>query len=333
MLNMNVLPADEQQNLRDIFSGKALPPLSSDVIAKRILNADVHPDRLNYLMRSIARDPTIDVSTSVGQESFQQSIFAKSMITDIPSWLKDGRLADLEMQVAKQDFIFTRIELYASDMLLLQYSVSEGQLKSEVDSRNVREVLIIVLMVESPKAFRAYDKKCEKYIHRFTRMNADTGLSYPLRAKMIYVQLDKCLKQYKEGRNAETGDGRPDQLQLWLSMFADVNDETVKTAAEKDEDLVKIIQEASDMALDKEVQNMLLQEKYVRMDWATQRHQAWDEGRDEGRDEGLDEGIAGTVKALRDFGVEDKRIAEKLKEIYSLTDENVEKFMSKQQAL
>ena len=112
-------------------------------------------------------------------------------------------------------------------------------------------------------------------------------------------------------------------------MFADVNDETVKTAAEKDEDLVKIIQEASDMALDKEVQNMLLQEKYVRMDWATHRHQA----RDEGRNEGLDEGIIGTVKALRDYGVEDKRIAEKIKEIYNLTDENAEKYVSEQQSL
>ena len=307
MLNINMLPADEQQNLRDIFSGKALPSLCSDVIAKRILNADVHPDRLNFLMRGIAKDPTIDVAASAGNESFRQSLLAKSMIFDIPSWLKDRRLADLEMQKTKQEFIFTRIELYASNMLLLQYSVSQGQAKSELDYSNVRDALIIVLMVESPKEFRDYDDICERYIHRFTRMIADTGLSYPIRAKMIYVQLDKCLNQYKEGRNAETTDGWPDELQLWLSMFADVNDEMVKKAADKDEDLVKIMKEASDMAQEKEVQNMLLQEDFVRMDWATHRHQARDEGRNEGFNDGRIEGLAegeiqGTIKTYYRMG-------------------------------
>ena len=51
-------------------------------------------------------------------------------------------------------FIFTRIELCASDMLLLQYSVTEGQKKGELDYTDVNEVLMIVLMVESPKHLR-----------------------------------------------------------------------------------------------------------------------------------------------------------------------------------
>ena len=72
---------------------------------------------------------------------------------------------------------------------------------------------------------------------------------------------------------------------------------------------------------------MLLQEKYVRMDWATHRHQAREEGFKEGFKEGLYETIPGAVKALRDFGVEDKIIAEKIKETYDLTDENAEKFV------
>ena len=191
------------------------------------------------------------------------------MISDIPSWLKDGRLSDLEMQKIKQDFIFTRVELYASDMLLLQYSVSEGQAKGNLDYTNVNEALIIVLMVESPEAFRLYDEKCDKYIHRFTHMTADTGLTYPTKAKMMYVQLDKCLRQFKEGRNAEAEDNKPDNLQLWLSMFADINDETVVKAAQEDSNLRKIREEAFNMAQDKEVQNMLIQEKYDRMDILT----------------------------------------------------------------
>ena len=265
VINIDELPISEQQMIRDIFAGKILPPLYSDAIAKRILNADVHPDRLNFLMRGIAKDKTIDVASSAGNENFKQSIYSKSMISDIPSWLKDGRFSDLEMQKIRQDFIFTRVELYASDMLLLQYSVSEGQAKGELDYTNVNEALIIILMVESPEAFREYDGKCDKYIHRFTQMTADTGLTYPTKAKMMYVQLDKCLKQFKEGRNAEAEDNKPDDLQLWLSMIADVNDETVSEAAKKDDMLRKIREEAFNMAQDKEVQSMLIEERYDRM--------------------------------------------------------------------
>lgn len=269
VINIDELPISEQQMIRDIFAGKILPPLYSDAIAKKILNADVHPDRLNFLMRGIAKDNTIDVAGSAGNENFKQSVYSKSMISDIPSWLKDGRFSDLEMQKIRQDFIFTRVELYASDMLLLQYSVSEGQAKGELDYTNVNEALIIVLMVESPEAFREYDKKCDKYIHRFVQMTADTGLTYPTKAKMIYVQLDKCLKQFKEGMNAEAEDNKPDELQLWLSMFADVNDEKVSEAAQKDDVLRKIREEAFNMAQDKEVQSMLIEERYDRMNILT----------------------------------------------------------------
>ena len=269
VINIDELPISEQQMIRDIFAGKILPPLYSDAIAKKILNADVHPDRLNFLMRSISKDQTIDVASSAGNESFKQSVNSKSMISDIPSWLRDGRLSDLEMQKIRQDFIFTRVELYASDMLLLQYAVREGEAKGDLDYENVKEAIIIVLMVESPKAFKEFDKKSDKYIHRFTRMTADTGLSYPTKAKMIYVQLDKCLEQFRAGQNSEAEDGKPDELQLWLAMIADVNDGKVSEAVEKDDELKKIRAEALNMAQDKEVQNMLIKEKYDRMDILT----------------------------------------------------------------
>ena len=220
-------------------------------------------------MRGIAKDPTINVRSSAGNESFRRSVHAKGMVMDIPSWLKDQRAADFEVQKVKQDFIFTRIELYASDMLLLQYSVTEGQKKGELDYTDVNEVLLIVLMVESPQAFTDFDRESDRYIHRFLRMTADTGLSYPAKAKMIYVQLDKCLKQFREGRNAEADDGRSDRLQAWLVAIADVNDKMVAEESEKDEELAVIRKEAHDMIQEKEVQNMVIQERYDRMDWVT----------------------------------------------------------------
>ena len=112
-VNIAQLPLNEQQSIRDIITGKIIPPLYADAIAKRIFNPDVHANRLNFLMQSISGDQTIDVSSSAGNESFKQSLHSKSMISDIPSWLRDGRAGNVEIQKIKQDFIFTRIELYA----------------------------------------------------------------------------------------------------------------------------------------------------------------------------------------------------------------------------
>ena len=296
-MDLQSLPMDVRQNLEDIFEGRILPPLYSDVIAKTIFNADVHPERLNFLLRSIAKDNTIDVQSSAANEAFRPSVHSKGIVSDIPSWLRDQRLADLEIQKARQDFLFTRVELYASEMLLLQYSVEDGQSKGELQYKNVKSVLIVVLMVESPEAFRKYDAFSDRYIHRFTEMRADSGLTYPSKAKMIYVQLDKCLKQFREGKNAEE-DGKPDQLQRWLAMIADANDEKVRTAAKADETLTSIQKEMSDMAQNREVRNMLLQEKFDRMDWISYGNEKKEEGLEKGLEKGREEGESRLAKLI-----------------------------------
>ena len=54
-----------------------------------------------------------------------QSKDSKKIIFDEPTKLKDGRHSDTEFQISLQDFIFKKAELYASDMLMLSYSVEE----------------------------------------------------------------------------------------------------------------------------------------------------------------------------------------------------------------
>ena len=81
-----------------------------------------------------------------------------------------------------------------------------------------------------------------------------------------------------EDVNAEAEDGRPDQLQTWLSTIADVNDRKVVAAAEGDAALRSIRTEVINMSMDKEVQNMLLQERYERMDWLSYGNEQKKEG-------------------------------------------------------
>ena len=121
----------------------------------------------------------------------------------------------------------------------------------------------------------------------FTRKNADSGFSGPSKANVIIVQLDKCLAQFKAGRNAEATDGKPDKLQTWLSMIAAPNDAQVSAAAILDADPLQIRREAPNMVQNKEVQNMLIQERYERMDWLSYGEQNKAEGIAKGRAEGI----------------------------------------------
>ena len=292
-----VLPDKERQVMMDIIRGKSIPPLYMDAVAKKVFNPDVHPNRMNYLLRSIAKDESIDVSCSAANEGMKMSIQSKGLITDIASWLRDGRLTDLEIQKIRQDYIFTRLELYASQMLLIQYSVEVQQAKGELNFGNLKDVLIVVLMVESPAVFKEHDKENDHYIHRHMKEMADTGISYLPKAKKVYVQLDKCLAQFKEGRNAEAKDGKPDELQLWLAMIADVNDEQVSLAAENSKELQDIRKEAFLMGQDKDVLLMVLNEEFARMDWATDMAMSEERGWNKG---GSD--FAALIRKLRSLG-------------------------------
>ena len=151
-------------------------------------------------------------------------------------------------------------------------------------------------------------------------MTADTGLSYPTKAKMIYVQLDKCLEQFRQGYNAEAEDGKPDDLQLWLAMIADVNDGKVSREAEKDAQLRSIRLEAAGMGQEREVQNMLIQEKYDRMDWMTYGNEQRREGVSTGK-------ILGAVETMRDDGKSDLEILIRLKKKYGLSQEKADEYL------
>ena len=318
--SMEELPEVSRTLLQDILAGRAVPPLYMDIIAKTILNPDTHPERAGFLLREIAQDETIEVRSSAGGEGVRKFLGSKTVIVDIPSWLADDRYADLEMQKVKQEFIFTRMDLYASDMLLLQYSVPIGQEKSTVDYTNVKGVLVVVLMVDSPKFFGEYDRESDRYIHRFTKMTADSGLTYDAKAKTIYVQLDKCLKQFKEGKNAESPDGRPDRLQRWLASLADINDADVEKAISQDPELWTVREEAARMGRDKEVQIMLTQEFFDEMDWNSYRHQWKEEGLEEGRKEGLQEGRKEGLQEGRKEGRKEGAESERARNLQSLME-------------
>ena len=94
---------------------------------------------------------------------------------------------------------------------------------------------------------------------------------------------------------------------------ADVNDAVIAESTADDETLTRIRTEIRNMAQDKEVQNMLTQELFERMDWESYGEEREEEGLKQGRAEGMAKGenkLADLFKKLLSAGrVEDAKRA------------------------
>lgn len=275
---------DDRRELYAVVDGEKLANLYTDAIAKRAFNPDVHPERLNFLLQHIMNDNGMEVLHSAANESVLLSKFSKKMISDIPAWLKDHRRADLELQAEAQNFIFNRTDLYSSEMLLIQYSVDEGQKKDEIDYEKVKGVVIVVLMAKSPDIFKKFDS--DRYIHRITKAIADSGMELPMLRQMAFVQLDKALEEYLTGTYNEDED--VELLQL-LATIADINNHKVESDTEGIQFFDDIRKEVAEFSADKEVQLMLLEEKMAIYDMQMTKAEGREEGREEGRKEGREE--------------------------------------------
>ena len=277
------LPARSRDEYIAIREGRLLPPLTSDIIAKKIFDPDEHPERLETFLRKIAKDDKIEIAGSFGNEGVIKSIGSKKVIFDIPARLMDGRLSDTEFQVAQQDYIFRRGEIYSSEMLMIQYSVGHGEKKSGLDYNNAKGTILIILMLKSPEKLEQFES--DRYIHRFTEHVSDTGFRIKSLQDIIYVQLDKCLGQFVGDID---GEGDKD-VQLLLSMIADINNEKVRSGVKRlqNEMLADIYDEVKELSQEKEVQAMLLAEKYAQADLNAAFSFQWNKGKAEGRAEGI----------------------------------------------
>lgn len=71
---------------------------------------------------------------------------------------------------------------------------------------------------------------------------------------------------------------------------------------------------------EQEVRNMLIQEKYDRMDWVTYGNECENKGLSTGK-------ILGAVETMRDDGKSDREIVERLKAKYGLSQEKANEFL------
>ena len=285
------MPAHEAASYRRMIAGEELPPLISDVIAKKIFSPDENRELTEFLLREVTGDHSISVSGGAPNEGYSQNRHAKKMIFDVPITLLDRRRVDFEFQMIAQDFSMTRAELYASDMLMIQYSVDSNDRKGNLSYDDVRGVILVIFMRNSPKDFAGFNSR--SHIHRFNSWVSDTGMQVESLRNIIFVQLDKALAQFHE---LHMSGREPSALDTLLALMADVNDKDVQLEAEKVPVLSSICSNVSLYVQEKEVQTMLLAEKFAQADLNAMRttmlREGLEQGLEQGRAQGLEQGRA-----------------------------------------
>lgn len=276
-VNESSLPETEKQLLLSIFRGEKLANVCYDAVAKHVFSPDLHPDRMDFILQHTMNQPGIKVLSSASNEPYLLSLNTKKTISDLPAWLKDHTLFDLAVQWDSQEFIFTRADIYSSSMLLLQYTVENGQPKKSIDFQNLNGVIIIVLMKESPKLFKNY--KSSRYIHRFTKAHSDSGLEVPTLRQMVFVQLDKALELYLSDNYNEDEDV---ELLKLFALIADINNEKVVQESANNRFLQDIRKDVFRFTRSKEVQQMLLADDIERINWYSNMNLSRKEGFEEG---------------------------------------------------
>ena len=257
----HLLP-EQKELIIGVMNGELIIPFTSDKMAKHLFSPDIHPERFDFIMQRIMKDPTIRTLHSAANELPLESYNSKSSIVDIPSWLEDDRLANLEIQQIAQDFAFTRFDMYSSRMLLLQYSKEGTRSEGSINYNNIPEVILVALLCESPAFLK--NSNSSRYIHRFTEIKSDTGITVSLLKKVVFVQLDKALEQFLNNSYNEDEDL---ELLTELAMLADPNNSNVKEAAMTNKEYMEIYKDAYSFSLERASQLQLMADEFSKADY------------------------------------------------------------------
>ncbi len=108
------------------------------------------------------------------------------IIMDIIVTLSDGTTVNVEIQKIGYDFPGERASCYISDFIIRQYNRVKDERVKHFSFRDLKPVILIVIMEESTSVFKAV---APKYIHR-EKISFDSKAKVQTLFKTIYTSLD-----------------------------------------------------------------------------------------------------------------------------------------------
>lgn len=211
---------EQQEEFLNFCTGVKGPRVLYDAFFKEVMNPESAPERLNEFL-SLILGTQVKVHMVLPNDSTRLADESSLLITDIIVELKDGSLANVEIQKIGYKFPGQRSACYSADLLLRQYKRVRSEKRKKFSYRNIKSVYNIVLFESSPEEFQKFPNH---YIHR-SEQKSDTGIKIELLQKYVFIPID-IFKKTQQNKNV-TG-----KLDAWLMFFS----------AEEPEEIVELIQ-------------------------------------------------------------------------------------------
>ncbi len=211
---------EQQEEFLDWCTGVRGIRMLYDGFFKEIMNPESTPERLDELLSLLLGFP-VRIRMVLPNDSTRLADECSLLVTDLVVELKDGSLANVEVQKIGYMFPGQRSACYSSDMLLRQYKRVRSKRRKKFSYRDVKPVYTIVLFETSTKEFHEFP---HVYVHRFGQ-RSDTGLKAELLQKYIFIPID-IFKKRQHNKDI-TG-----KLDAWLMFFC----------GEKPEEIVRLIE-------------------------------------------------------------------------------------------
>ncbi len=195
-------------------TGKKTLPVLYDTVFKKLMNPEVHRDRLEDCVSSlIGRKVKIRKVLPVEDILMDGETI---MVMDILVELKDGSLVLVEIQKVPYYFPAERASCYSADLLLRQYSSLKSKKGKLFSYKDLQKVYTIILYEKSTKEF----KTCSDAFVHHARTVCDTGLELNFLQEFYLIALDVFAKsEYAKVKRPK------DRLNGWLSFFCTENTE------------------------------------------------------------------------------------------------------------
>ena len=149
-------------------------------------------------------------------------LFTEGM--DIVVQLKDGSIANLEIQKIGYKFPGERSACYSADLLLRQYKRVRSKRKKKFVYKDIKEVYTIVLFEQSTSAFHQFP---DTYLHYFEQ-KSNTGIEINLLQKYLFVPLD-IFREIQHNKHIRI----ENRLEAWLVFLSMDEPEAVISVIEK----------------------------------------------------------------------------------------------------
>ena len=203
-----------------LCTGVKGPRVLYDAFFKEVMNPESAPERLNEFL-SLILGTQVKIHMVLPNDSTRLADESSLLITDIIVELKDGSLANVEIQKIGYKFPGQRSACYSADLLLRQYKRVRSEKRKKFSYRNIKSVYNIVLFESSPEEFQKFPNH---YIHR-SEQKSDTGIEIELLQKYVFIPID-IFKKRQHNKDI-TG-----KLDAWLMFFC----------GEKPEEIVRLIE-------------------------------------------------------------------------------------------